>query len=237
MMRRCIVALLLSVLAALPAQAHRSASQFTVAVSISPSSMAGDADPTLQAHTRSGATCRASVIYDAGAKPPTLGHATQHVGKTGIVRWRWHEHTTAGGGTASVACTAKGQLRIGQVRFQIRHRSAALLQPTPTAIPTPVPQARVSVVVTVSPDTISYGDYPTVTIRTSPGASCDISVVYDTGRSPTSYPEHTATADASGTITESGQWHMESRGSGGIVSATCSLAGQSGSGSADFTIG
>lgn len=54
----------------------------------------------------------------------------------------------------------------------------------------------------VSPNPIPYGVYPSVTIRTSPHAVCGIKVIYSTGNQPTAYLEHSSTADGTGTVTE-----------------------------------
>jgi hypothetical protein len=78
-----------------------------------------------------------------------------------------------------------------------------------------------TVSVQVSPNPIPYGAYPTVTIHAS-AAVCAISVRYASGKGPTSYPDHSATANAAGVIVEQGRWHMESKSSGGTVSANCS---------------
>jgi hypothetical protein len=110
--------------------------------------------------------------------------------------------------------------------------------PAPAASPTVVPtHAALTVVVAVAPNPVSYGAYPILSVQTAPRATCQISVVSSTGRSPTSYPAHTTQADASGRIVEQGQWHMESKGTGGVATATCSAGGQTATGQATFTIG
>ena len=97
--------------------------------------------------------------------------------------------------------------------------------------------ATLSVVVHVSPNPIPYGSYPGVTISTAPEAVCAISVRYGSGKGPTSYPDHTATANASGTIVEQGRWHMQSKSAGGTVTASCSSKGATATGSFSFQIG
>jgi hypothetical protein len=115
-------------------------------------------------------------------------------------------------------------------------------QPHPTSAPiataTPAPAAQqLQVSVRVTPSQMAYGAYPTVTIRTAPNASCHINVLYhETGRQPTSYPEHDSVAGAGGTITEQGQWHQETKGVTGTVTANCTLGGRNGNGTADFTV-
>jgi hypothetical protein len=92
------------------------------------------------------------------------------------------------------------------------------------------------IVVAVTPNPVAYGSYPTVSVQTAPHATCQIKVVYSTGRQPTSYPAHTAQADDSGRIIEQGQWHMESRGTGGVATVSCRAGGQTATGQAAFTI-
>ena len=94
-----------------------------------------------------------------------------------------------------------------------------------------------SVVVQVSPNPIPYGGYPTVTVRTAPAAVCAISVRYASGKGPTSYSDHSATATASGTIMEQGKWRMESKSAGGTVTASCTSKGATATGTFSFQIG
>jgi hypothetical protein len=109
--------------------------------------------------------------------------------------------------------------------------------PAPAASPTVAPShAALTVVVAISPNPVSYGAYPTLSVQTAPRATCQISVVYSTGRQPISYPAHTTQADASGRIVEQGQWHMESKGTGGVATATCSAGGRTATGQAAFSI-
>jgi len=112
---------------------------------------------------------------------------------------------------------------------------------TPAGRPTrPTPPSasggKLTVSVNVSPNPIPYGAYPTATIHTAAGAVCAISVRYASGRGATSYPDHATTADSSGTITEQGTWHMESKSAGGVLSATCTSKGTQASGSFAFQI-
>lgn len=108
----------------------------------------------------------------------------------------------------------------------------------PTEVPTQAPAAQqLTVSVSVDPAQMAKGTYPTVTIHTAPGASCDIVVLYNTGYKSRSYPEHVTVADASGTIVEHGMWHEETSGQQGNVNVTCTLNGQSAMGSAAFSVG
>jgi cardiolipin synthase len=71
-----------------------------------------------------------------------------------------------------------------------------------TATATTSHARRFLLTITISPNPMSYGAYPTVTIHTVPAAVCQISVRYSTGRGPVSYPDHAARADGAGTIME-----------------------------------
>ena len=113
---------------------------------------------------------------------------------------------------------------------------------TPTSLRATKPTTSTSggaltVVVQVSPSPIPYGGYPTVTVRTAPAAVCAISVRYASGKGPTSYPDHSAMAPASGTIVEQGDWHVESKSRGGTVTASCSGHGVTATGTFSFQIG
>ena len=109
--------------------------------------------------------------------------------------------------------------------------------PGPTATMTTSTGTSGALTVQVSPNPIPYGAYPTVTIHTAPGAVCGISVRYATGKGPTSYPDHSATANVGGTISEHGQWHMQSKSAGGTVSARCASKGATVTGTFSFQIG
>ena len=103
---------------------------------------------------------------------------------------------------------------------------------------TPQPTARpsgFSVRASVSPNPVSYGAHPTLYAFSSPGASCKARVVYSSGRSPVGF---TGAAQTVGSGDKVGwSWHMESKGSGGTGTVTCTLRGQSKSATAHFTIG
>ena len=76
-----------------------------------------------------------------------------------------------------------------------------------------------------------------MTVRTAPAAVCAISVRYASGKGPRSYPDHSATAPASGTIVEQGKWRMESKSAGGTVTASCTSKGATATGAFSFQIG
>jgi Replication-relaxation len=91
-----------------------------------------------------------------------------------------------------------------------------------------------SVRASVSPNPVSYGSYPTFNAFSSPGAVCTASVVYSTGRAPVSFNGSAQTVGSSGSVGWS--WHMESKGSSGTGTVTCTLRGQSKSATANFII-
>jgi cardiolipin synthase len=133
---------------------------------------------------------------------------------------------------------------IQRVAVTFAHDVAGTVPPvTHTALPGPAatktmsPGTTLSVSVQVAPNPIPYGSYPTVTIHTAPAALCGISVLYTSGKGPTSYPDHSATANAAGVITEQGQWHMQSKSAGGTVSASCSGKAATARGTFSFQIG
>jgi hypothetical protein len=101
--------------------------------------------------------------------------------------------------------------------------------------PTVRPSVSFSVRASVSPDPVSYGSYPTLYAFSSPGAVCTASVLYSTGRAPVSFSGSSQTVRSSGKVGWS--WHMESKGSGGNGTVTCTLRGQSKSATANFSIG
>ena len=111
----------------------------------------------------------------------------------------------------------------------------------PPAPPVSKPQPTVrasgsfSVRVSVSPNLVSYGTYPTLYAYSSPGAVCTASVVYSIGRAPVSFSGSAQTVGGSGKVGWS--WHMESKGSGGTGTVTCTFHGVSKSATASFSIG
>jgi hypothetical protein len=105
----------------------------------------------------------------------------------------------------------------------------------PTPPPSPKSGGSFSLSASVSPNPVRYGQYATLTAHTVQGASCTASVVYSTGRSPVSFNGSAQIVGAGGTVSWS--WHMESKGSGGTGTVTCSYRGQSKTAMANFTIG
>jgi hypothetical protein len=101
--------------------------------------------------------------------------------------------------------------------------------------PTVRPSSSFSVRAAVSPNPVSYGSYPTLYAYSSLGAVCTASVLYSTGRAPVSFSGAAQTVGSSGKVGWS--WHMESKGTGGSGTVTCTLQGQSKSATASFTIG
>jgi hypothetical protein len=97
------------------------------------------------------------------------------------------------------------------------------------------PSGSFSVRTSVSPNPVSYASYPTLYAYGSPGAVRTASVVYSTGRAPVSFSGSAQTIGGSGKVGWS--WHMESRGSGGTGTVTCTLRGQNKSAAASFAIG
>jgi hypothetical protein len=97
------------------------------------------------------------------------------------------------------------------------------------------PSGSLSVRASVSPNSVSYGSYPTLYAYSSPGAVCTASVVYSTGRAPVSFSGSAQTVGGSGKVGWS--WHMESKGTGGTGTASCTYRGQSKSATASFSIG
>jgi hypothetical protein len=98
----------------------------------------------------------------------------------------------------------------------------------------PKPSGNFSVNAYVSPNPVSYGSYPTLYAKSTPGASCTAQVVYSTGRPPRSFDGSAKTVGSSGVVSWS--WHMESKGTGGTATVICSLHGQTKTAAAKFTI-
>lgn len=114
-----------------------------------------------------------------------------------------------------------------------------VLPPTNTPVPavlpptaTPFVSPSLTVNAFVSPNPVAYGQYATLSASVTPGATCTASVIYSTGRRPTSFSGTAQTSN--GTV--SWQWHMESKGSGGTGTVDCQLGGQSASSSASFSV-
>jgi hypothetical protein len=86
----------------------------------------------------------------------------------------------------------------------------------------------------VSPNPVPYGAYPTLYARTAAGAVCTAGVVYSTGHAPRSFDGSAQTVGSSGVV--GWTWHMESRGTGGTVTVTCSFHGETRSVTTNFAI-
>jgi hypothetical protein len=108
--------------------------------------------------------------------------------------------------------------------------------PSPASTPSPTTGtgASFSVRAYVMPDPVSNGAHPTLYARTAAGAVCTASVLYSTGHAPRSFDGSARTVGSSGVV--SWTWHMESRGSGGTATVTCSFGGQTRSTMASFAI-
>jgi len=79
---------------------------------------------------------------------------------------------------------------------------------SPPAAPTPVnpkPSGNFSVSAYVSPNPVSYGSYPTLYTKSTPGARCTAQVVYSTGRPPRSFDGSAKTVGSNGVVSWS--WH------------------------------
>ena len=102
---------------------------------------------------------------------------------------------------------------------------------------TPAPTTRTgtgfSISAYVSPNPVPYGAHPTLYARSVMGAVCTASVVYSTGRAPRSFDGSAQTVGSSGVVGWS--WHMESRGTGGTATVTCSFYGQTRSVTTSFS--
>jgi hypothetical protein len=109
-------------------------------------------------------------------------------------------------------------------------------RPKPTSPPKPPPSSGAfTVSAYVSPNPVSYGQYATLYAGSLAGAACTAAVIYSTGRSPVSFSGTAQTVGGSGTV--GWQWHMESKGSSGTGTVTCSYKGASKSATASFIIG
>ena len=91
---------------------------FPLRVWVDPSSMPGDAHPTLHARTTPGARCSASIMYNTEPLVPFNARA-QTVPASGQVDWSWHEETSGPGGLGTVACTFNGASRSASAAFSV----------------------------------------------------------------------------------------------------------------------
>jgi hypothetical protein len=107
--------------------------------------------------------------------------------------------------------------------------------PPPKTTPKPSGGGSFFVNASVTPSPIHYGQHASLTAHSVTWASCTASVVYSTGRHPVSFSGASQTVGASGAVSWS--WHMESKGSGGTGTVTCTYRGSTKSATASFTIG
>jgi hypothetical protein len=99
-----------------------------------------------------------------------------------------------------------------------------------------VPQASgaFSVRAYIIPDPVFYDAYPTLYARSVMGADCTASVVYSTGDAPQSFDGSARTIGRSGLA--GWTWHVQSSGTGGRATVTCSFHGQTRSVTTSFSI-
>lgn len=107
-------------------------------------------------------------------------------------------------------------------------------KPAPVVRRAPATTAAFTIRTWVSPDTMPYNAYPTLYVKSAPGATCAASVMYSTGRSPVSFSGYAQTLPASGTVQWS--WHEETKGDGGIATVDCSYRGQQREAVAQFAV-
>jgi hypothetical protein len=86
----------------------------------------------------------------------------------------------------------------------------------------------------VIPDPVSNGARPTLYVRTAAGAVCTASVLYTTGDAPRSFDGSARAVGSSRVV--GWTWHMQSSGTGGTATVTCSLSGQTRNAKASFAI-
>jgi hypothetical protein len=116
----------------------------------------------------------------------------------------------------------------------IRYGTGAAPPAPPRQRPTTKPAAGLHMSVSISPNPVPYGAHPTLTVVATRGASCTADVLYSTGRRPVSFNGSAQTVGGGGSVSWS--WHMESKGSSGTATVTCSLGGRSATQSATFGI-
>jgi hypothetical protein len=108
------------------------------------------------------------------------------------------------------------------------------LSPAGTPSSTTGTGAGFSVRAYVTPNPVSNGAHPTLYARTAAGAVCTASVLYSTGYAPRSFDGSARTVGSSGAVRWT--WHMQSSGTGGTATVTCSFGGQTRSVKASFSI-
>jgi hypothetical protein len=96
------------------------------------------------------------------------------------------------------------------------------------------PAAALTVSASVDPANMPYNAFPTLTATTAVGATCAASVVYTTGRKPTSFDGSAQVVPAGGRVRWA--WHEETKGSGGTATVTCTYQRQTRSATATFTV-
>ena len=148
-------------------------------------------------------------------------------------------------GTCAVAASILAALGL-PTSTQRGEAAMALVAPLPLAgTPRPAPaegrqwaslsgRAPFTVRAHVSPNPVPYDSYPTLYASDVVGAVCTARVVYSTGRPPRSFHGTARTVGRSGVVAWT--WHMQSRGTSGKGTVTCSLGGQTTSAAASFSI-
>jgi hypothetical protein len=102
--------------------------------------------------------------------------------------------------------------------------------PEPTATPVPLP-----VKVTGAPKTVSPGDRASIKVRTAKGASCRISVAYESGESEAKGLDPQK-ADSSGDVAWAWNVGINTNPQVALVTVTCAAAGRTGIATADLTV-
>jgi hypothetical protein len=92
---------------------------WSVKVTVTPDPMHYNMMATVTAHTKSGASCTAAVVYDNG-RIPTSFHGVAEVATTGVDTWTWHEETKSTGSMATVTCTKGSKTHTGSAHFVVR---------------------------------------------------------------------------------------------------------------------
>ncbi len=105
-----------------------------------------------------------------------------------------------------------------------------IVTPEPTATPVPLP-----VKVTQAPKTVSPGDRASIKVRTAKGASCSISVAYESGESEAKGLDPKK-ADASGDVAWAWNVGINTNPQTALVTVTCEAADRTGFVTADLTV-
>jgi hypothetical protein len=121
--------------------------------------------------------------------------------------------------------------------LSMRWAGMAPVAPSPASTPSPTlaPGAGFVVSAYVTPNPVPYGASATLYASTATGAVCTASVVYSTGHAPRSFDGSAQTVGSSGVV--GWTWHMESKGTAGTATVTCSVGGQTKSATTSFSIG